>query len=162
MSIILIGMPGAGKSTIGSLLARKIGIPFKDTDDIIFENEGRELKNIVKEDGFETFLNIQQRLITKADLNDCVVATGGSVVLSENLMEHLKSIGTIVYLKVDFEALSMRLSADRRLARPEGHTFKQVFQQRDSLYKKYADVIIDCTGRTPIEIVADLSGMKQN
>lgn len=162
MSIILIGMPGAGKSTIGSLLARKMGIPFKDTDDIIFEKEGRALKNIVKDDGFEAFLNKQEKYINQADLNDCVVATGGSVVLSSSLMEHLKSIGTIVYLKVDFEVLEMRLSADRRLARPEGQTFKQVFEQRDSLYKKYADVVIDCTGRTPNEIVAELSNMKQN
>lgn len=160
MSIILIGMPGAGKSTIGALLARKMGLPFKDTDDIIVDNEHRELKNIVKEDGFETFLNIQQKLIVEADLNDCVVATGGSVVMSKSLMEHLKSIGTIVYLKVDFKVLQMRLSADRRLARPDGQTFEQVFEQRDSLYKKYADVIIDCTGRTPNEVVSELGGAK--
>jgi len=162
MSIILIGMPGAGKSTVGSLLARKMGMPFRDTDDIIFEKERRELKKIVQEDGFEAFLNIQEKLIKESDLADYVVATGGSVVLSSGLMEHLKKTGTVIYLQEDFEVLEKRLSAGRRLARPEGQTFREVFEQRHILYKKYADAIIDCTGKTPDKIVAEICGIMQN
>lgn len=161
-SIILTGMPGAGKSTVGPLLARKLGLPFEDTDAIIKQKDGRELKAIVSEDGFEMFLDIQQRVILSQDLKECIVATGGSVIKSDVLMQYLKSIGTVIYLKYDFQVLEQRLAPDRRLARAGGQTFRQVFEEREPLYIKYADSIIDCTGKAPDEIVKEISGETVN
>ncbi len=157
--IILIGMPGAGKSTIGPLLARKTGLSFEDTDTIVRRKDGRELKAIVAEDGFETFLEIQQKVILTQNLKNCVVATGGSVVKSDVLMRGLKRLGAILYLQVDFEVLQERLAPDRKLARAGGQTFRQVFEERENLYIKYADSIISCTGKTPEDIVEEIAGI---
>lgn len=159
-NIILIGMPGAGKSTIGPLLAEKLGLSFEDTDIIIKKNDGRELKTIVEEDGFERFLDIQQKIIMSQELKDCVIATGGSVVKSIALMQHFKSIGRIVYLKLDVHTLELRLAPDRRLARASGQTYRQLFEEREPLYIKYAESIIDCTGKTPEEIVCEIAGSR--
>lgn len=153
-NIILIGMPGAGKSTIGPLLADKLNLSFKDTDVIVKESDGRELRDIVTEDGFETFLGIQQKAIMSHELKECVIATGGSVVKSADLMLHFKSIGKIVYLRQDIYTLEQRLAPDRKLARANGQTLRQLFEEREPLYIKYADSIIDCTDKTPEEIVA--------
>jgi shikimate kinase len=157
-SVVLIGMPGAGKSTVGPLLADKMGVPFQDTDTLIRREDGRELKTIVAEDGFKAFLAMQQKIIMSCDLEKCVVATGGSVIKSDLLMRHLKSIGMVVYLKYEFETLERRLAPDRRLARAGGQSFRQVFEEREPLYEKYADRVIDCTGKTPDEIVNEISG----
>lgn len=155
-NIILIGMPGAGKSTIGPLLANKLGLCFEDTDIIVKKNDGRELRDIVAEEGFETFLCIQQKVIISQKWNGCVIATGGSVVKSIALMQHLQELGRIVYLKLDIHTLEQRLAPDRRLARAGGQTYRQVFEEREPLYIKYAESIIDCTGKTPDEIVAEI------
>ena len=155
-SIILIGMPGAGKSTIGPLLAKKTGLFFQDTDTIVHNSDGRKLKNIVAEEGFEAFLRIQKKAIMKQELRGCVIATGGSVVKSDELMQYFKSIGKIVYLKLDFNTLEQRLAPDRRLARADGQTFGQLFEEREPLYIKYADYIVDCTAKTPDEIVQEI------
>ena len=160
--IILIGMPGAGKSTVGPLLAERKGLSFKDTDTLVKQQDGRELKTIVVEDGFEAFLEIQQKAILSQNLNNSVVATGGSVVKSDALMRTLKSIGTVIYLQVDFELLQQRLATDRKLARAGGQSFKQVFDEREPLYIKYADSIIECTGHTPEEIVEKITGVAAN
>lgn len=156
--IILIGMPGAGKSTIGPLLAEREGLAFTDTDTLVKQQDGRELKTIVAEDGFEAFLEIQQKAILSQGLNNCVVATGGSVVKSDALMRSLKNIGTIIYLKVDFELLQQRLAPGRKLARVGSQSFRQVFDEREPLYIKYADSIIECTDHTPEEIVEKITG----
>lgn len=156
-SVILIGMPGAGKSTVGPLLAAKLGLSFKDTDSIMKENDGRELKTIVAEDGFEAFLELQQRVLLSQDFSDCVVATGGSVVKSYDLMRRLKEIGTIIYLKYDITILEKRLEPGRKLARAGGQTFRQVFEERGPLYISYADSIIDCGGKAPEEVVTEIN-----
>jgi shikimate kinase len=156
--IILIGMPGAGKSTVGPLLAQKKGLSFEDTDAIVKQKDGRELKTIVAEDGFEAFLDIQQKVILSQELKNCVVATGGSVIKSDILMRFLQSIGMIIYLKVDFKVLEQRLAPERKLARAGGQCFRQVYEEREPLYIKYADSIIDCTGKIPDEIVEEITG----
>ncbi len=155
-SIVLIGMPGAGKSTIGPVLATKLGIPFKDTDIIVKEKDGRELRDIVQEDGFKTFLYIQQKVIMSQKLGDCIIATGGSVVKSSALMKYFKELGKVVYLKWDIHTLEKRLGPERRLARADGQTFRQVFQERESLYIKYADSIIDCKQKNPDDIADEI------
>jgi shikimate kinase len=158
--IILIGMPGAGKSTVGPLLAKRKGLSFKDTDAVVKQEDGRELKTIVAEDGFEAFLEIQQKVILSQDFKNCVVATGGSVVKSDALMQIFKGLGMIIYLKVDFEVLQQRLAPGRMLARAGGQTFRQVFEEREPLYINYADSIIECTEKTPDEIVEEITGIR--
>ena len=158
-NIILIGMPGAGKSTIGPLLAEKLELTFEDTDVLIKNCDGRELRDIVIADGFEKFLCIQQTVIMSKELMNCVIATGGSVVKSTALMQHFKDIGRIVYLKLDFNTLEQRLAPDRRLARVNGQTFRQLFEEREPLYIKYADSIIECAYKTPEEIVWEITGI---
>ena len=157
--IILIGMPGAGKSTVGPLLAEKLGLSFVDTDAIIKKSIGRELRDIVAEDGFKEFLNIQQNVVMAEKFKDCVIATGGSVVKSSILMKHLKGIGRIVYLKLDVNILEQRLEPDRRLARADGQTFRQILEEREPLYMKYAESIIDCGEKTPEAIVCEIAGI---
>lgn len=156
-NIILIGMPGAGKSTIGPLLAEKLDLAFEDTDILIKKCDGRELRDIVGEDGFEKFLCIQQKVIMSKVLKGCIIATGGSVIKSAALMQYLKDIGRIVYLKLDFNILEQRLAPDRRLARVNGQTFEQLFAEREPLYIKYADSIIECKDKTPEKIVLEIA-----
>lgn len=154
-NIILIGMPGAGKSTVGPLLAEKLGLSFKDTDAIVKKSDGRALRDIVSEDGFEAFLRIQQKAIMSQEIKDCVIATGGSVVKSTALMQHFRNIGRIFYLRLDIHTLEQRLAPDRKLARANGQTFRKLFEEREPLYIKYAEIIIDCKDKTPEEIAAE-------
>lgn len=156
--IVLIGMPGAGKSTVGPLLAQSLGCSFEDTDAIVRQSDGRELKKIVAEDGFEAFLDIQQEVILSHRFDHCVIATGGAVVKSETLMKQLKELGPAVYLQYEFEVLEQRLAPDRRLARAGGQSFRQVFEERVPLYERYADVILPCTGKAPEQIVEEIIG----
>lgn len=156
-SIILIGMPGAGKSTVGPLLAQKLGLTFVDTDDIIEKSDGRKLRDIVAQDGYAGFLDTQSKVLMSCKLDNSVVATGGSVVKSEALMKYLGSIGTIIYFKVDVFTLEKRLAPGRRLARAGGQTFRDLFEEREPLYSKFADSIIDCTGKNPEEIASAVS-----
>jgi len=149
-------MPGAGKSTVGPLLAKKLGLSFVDTDVIIKESDGRELRDIVAEDGFEGFLGIQQKILLSWELKDCIISTGGSVIKSDALMQYFSETGRIVYLKVDINTLEQRLAPERRLARANGQTFRQLFEEREPLYIKYAESIIDCAGMTPEEIASTI------
>lgn len=155
-SIILIGMPGAGKSTVGPLLAEKMGLKFVDTDAIIEKSDGRKLRDIVAEDGYEAFLDIQQKIIKSWKFSSCVIATGGSVVKSEALMGYLSSIGRIIYLKVDVSILEQRLAPGRKLARTDGQSFRELFEEREPLYEKYAECIINCTDKSREEIASEI------
>ena len=155
-NIVLIGMPGSGKSTVGPLLAQKTGIGFADTDDIVKNNDGRELRDIVKEEGYERFLELQQKIIKSQQFTDSIIATGGGVVKSEELMLYLKSIGIIIFLDEDPEVLELRLAPGRRLARADGQTFREVYEERRPLYLKYADHIIECTGKSAEKIVQEI------
>jgi shikimate kinase len=155
-NIILTGMPGAGKSTVGPLLADKLGYTFRDTDIIIRENDGRELKNIVAEEGYEVFLEIQRKNILLQNFNKSVVATGGSVIMDSELMRYFYENGHIVYLEQDVDTLEKRLAPGRRLARAGGLTFRQMFLQREPLYLKYAETKVVCTDKCPEEIAAEI------
>jgi shikimate kinase len=155
-NIILIGMPGAGKSTVGPLLASRLGFAFADTDEIIKNTDGRALKDIVAEDGLEKFLEIQKTIIMSVAFKRSVIATGGGVVKSDGLMRHFKSIGKIIYLKQDFEILEQRLEPGRRLAREAGQAFSSVYEEREPLYAGYADHIVYCGEKTAEEIVREI------
>jgi len=155
-NIVLIGMPGAGKSTVGPLLAEKIGFRFADTDELVKQHDGRALKVIVSMEGYEAFLEIQKRAVTSEMFYHYVLATGGGVVKDQGLMQFFKQLGTVIFLRQDFSVLEGRLAPDRRLARAAGQTFRQLFDEREPLYVNYANFIINCENKTPDIIVNEI------
>ena len=153
-SIVLIGMPGAGKSTIGVLLAKLTCRSFVDTDMLIQSQEGRPLQEIVDKDGYLALRKIEERVITGYGCTNCVVATGGSAVYSPAAMAHLKRYGTIVFLDADLQTLESRVRdvATRGLAKRPDQSFRDLFDERVPLYRTYADITINCSGRTHDEV----------
>lgn len=156
MNLILIGMPGAGKSTIGPVLSQRLEKEFADLDDIIKVREKKELKDIVLEQGYEYFLKIQEQIILTLNLKDHVLATGGSVVKSPLSMDNLKKNGIVIYLKLDFETFEKRLEPGRRLARSGGQGIREVYDERTPLYSKYADITIECVGKSVEDIANEI------
>jgi Shikimate kinase len=153
MNVVFVGMPGAGKSTIGPLLAVKTGMEYIDTDNIIKEKTGKELRDIVIDNGFEEFLKIQENTILSMNPENMVIATGGSVVCSGPAMMYLKKNGYVVFLKLEFTEIENRLSPERRLARSSGKSLYDLFCERMPLYEEYSDLTIDCNGRSVDEII---------
>ena len=147
-NIVLIGMPGVGKSTIGVILAKQLGYQFVDADLLIQQQEKRLLHQIITQEGLEGFLAIENRVNASIDAERSVIATGGSVVYGKEAMEHLRSIGTVVYLKLSYEALQSRLRnlKDRGVVLREGQTLLDLYQERTPLYEKYADLVVDEEG----------------
>jgi len=147
-NIILIGMPGVGKSTVGVILAKVLGYQFVDSDLVIQKEEGKLLKEIIAEVGPEGFIQVENRVNASLEVEDSIVATGGSVVYGKEAMEHLREIGTVVYLALPYEEIEKRLSdiKGRGVVLREGQTLKDLYEERTLLYKKYADVQIDETG----------------
>ena len=157
--IILIGMPGVGKSTIGVVLAKKLGLSFLDSDLLIQEREGRLLHEIIQQDGLEEFNRIEEEVNASIQQQNAVIATGGSAVYGQRAMEHLKKIGTIVYLKLPYEELVNRLGdlEERGVAMKKNQTLNQLMEERTPLYEEYSDVIIDCHEKQIREIVEEIS-----
>lgn len=151
-NIILIGMPGCGKSTLGVLLAKTLLKSFVDTDLLIQEREGKELYKIIAECGKDAFAAIENDVVSKIDYNNCVIATGGSVVFGEDAMENLKSLGTVVYLRLPLQEIERRVKniKTRGIVMAPGQTLAGVYAQRVPLYEKYADVTVNCS-RAPLE-----------
>ena len=144
-NIILIGLPGAGKSTVGVILAKTLGMNFIDTDILIQGRTGMRLQEIIDTGGIEAFLQIEQDTICSLHCTNTVVATGGSVVLKKPSMEYLKKNGRIVYLKITFEEMVQRLSnmTTRGIVFVQGQSLPDMYHQRVCLYERYAEVIID-------------------
>lgn len=144
-NIILIGMPGSGKSTVGVVLAKVLGYEFLDSDLVIQKREGRLLSEIINENGIEGFLAIENDVNKNINVDRTVVATGGSAVYGVEAMEHLKKIGTVIYLSLEYQPLRRRLGnlKNRGVVMREGQTFRQLYEERTPLYEKYADLIID-------------------
>lgn len=143
-NIVLIGMPGVGKSTIGVILAKVLGFQFLDADLLIQQQEGKLLREIIAEVGTEGFIQIENRVNAGIDCSKSIIATGGSVVYGREAMEHLKEIGTVVYLDVPFSILEQRLSdiKGRGVVLKDGQNLYDLYMERTPLYKKYADVCI--------------------
>lgn len=148
-NIVLIGMPGVGKSTIGVVLAKVLGYQFLDSDLLIQKQEGRKLHQIISQEGNEGFRIIENRVNASIQAEETVIATGGSVIYCPEAMEHLKSIGTVVYLKLSLEPLSKRLGnlKGRGVLLKEGQTLEDLYRERTPLYEKYADLVIDEEGK---------------
>ncbi len=147
-NIILIGMPGAGKSTVGVLLAKRLGYRFVDTDLLIQESEGKRLFEILRDDGNEYFAAAENRVCADLKAERTVVATGGSVVFGSDAMENLKNLGKVVYLKVPLAELEKRVSnfETRGILMQKGQTLEDIFIERTPLYEKYADITVDLNG----------------
>jgi shikimate kinase len=162
-NLVLIGMPSAGKSTLGVLLAKTLCMPFTDTDLVIQEKENKLLQNIINEFGNEHFLKVEEAAILDCNFSNHVMATGGSVVYSNAAMEHLKKDGIVVYLKLDYEEIERRLNniTTRGVAIAEGQTLEDLYNQRVPLYEKYADITLDCNDKSMEETVEDLVTLLQ-
>ena len=148
-NITLIGMPGVGKSTIGVVLAKVLGYQFLDSDLLIQKQERRRLREIIEEEGYMGFKEIENRVNASIDVNHTVIATGGSVVYCEEAMNHLKSVGTVVYLKLSLNSLAKRLGnlKGRGVLLREGQTLESLYEERTPLYEKYADIVVDQEGK---------------
>ena len=144
-NIVLIGMPGSGKSTVGVILAKVLGYSFIDSDLLIQKAEKKLLKEIIAREGQEGFLKIENRVNASIETEKSVIATGGSVVYCQEALEHLKEIGTVIYLQLDYPILRRRLGnlIGRGVVLKEGQTLKDLYEERVPLYEKYADYIID-------------------
>lgn len=149
-NIILIGMPGVGKSTVGVVLAKMLGYRFVDADIVIQEQEGRLLREIIEEDGVEEFIKVENRVNSHLKETHAVIATGGSAVYGKEAMDNLKSTGTVVYLKLEYEPLSERLGdlKGRGVVLRDGQTLKDIYEERCPLYDKYADIVVNEEGLT--------------
>ena len=147
-NIILIGMPGSGKSTVGALLARETGKAFVDTDRLIELQTGRTLQAIVDQNGYLDLRRVEERVILDLDCRNMVIATGGSAVYSRAAMDHLRADGVVILLKVGLDALKKRVQDyDRRgLAKRPEQSLDDLFAERSALYNAYADIMIDCDG----------------
>lgn len=145
-NLTLIGMPGAGKSTIGIILAKNLAMGFIDTDVLIQINRQKTLQQILDKSGHLALRAIEEKEILKLNIENHVIATGGSAVYSPKAMAHLKKISKVVFLEVNFDVLEKRIHnfKTRGIAKAENQTFATLFQERQRLYKQYADVTIDC------------------
>ena len=147
-NVVLIGMPGSGKSTVGVLLAKVLGYEFLDSDLLIQKREGRLLSQVIQQEGIEGFIRIEEEVNAGIRKTDTVIATGGSAIYGARAMAHLRETGTIVYLKLPLEELQRRLGnlKCRGVVLKEGQTLQELYEQRAPLYERYADVEVDETG----------------
>lgn len=144
-NIVLIGMPGVGKSTIGVVLAKVLGYQFIDADLVIQEKEKKLLCEIIAEVGAEGFIEVENRINSEIMAEHAIIATGGSVVYGTKAMAHLKEIGTVIYLRLPYDTLEKRLNdiKGRGVVLKEGQTLRGLYEERVPLYEKYADMIVD-------------------
>lgn len=143
-NIVFIGMPAVGKSTIGVITAKRLGYRFIDTDILIQEEEGKLLKDIIREKGADGFLEVEDRVNANIHTEKTVIAPGGSVIYCPNAMKHFREIGTIVYLCASYETIERRISnpQKRGVVLREGQTLKDLYDERTVLFEKYADLTI--------------------
>jgi shikimate kinase len=155
-NLVLIGMPGSGKSTIGVLLAKKTSRDFVDTDVVIQSHEHRSLQDIVDNDGYMVLREIEEKWVTWLTVEHTVISTGGSVVYSDKSMAHLASDGVIIFLDVSLDTLKQRITDydQRGIARRPDQSFEELFEERSVLYRRYADITIASDGINQDEVCA--------
>lgn len=157
-SLILVGMPGAGKSTVGLLLAKELVKAFVDTDILIQTREGKALQDIIYDHGYEYLRKVEEQVLLESQYLNHVIATGGSVVYSDPGMQHLKKAGRIVFLDVPLEELERRVHnfSTRGIACAPGQTLADLFEERRVLYQRYADITVDCATKHQDEVVSEI------
>lgn len=157
-NITLIGMPAAGKSTVGVLLAKRLGYSFIDVDIVIQEKSKKLLKEIIESEGIDGFMELENRVNAGLYAERSVIAPGGSVIYGKEAMEHLKSLGTVVYLKISYEELLNRLGdvVDRGVVLKEGMTLMDLYEERVRYFERYADITIDEEYKSLGDVVDEL------
>ena len=157
-NIILIGMPGAGKSTIGVVLAKRIGYRFVDSDLVIQEKKGMLLWQIIEEKGIDGFLKVENDINASLRMDKSVIATGGSAIYGSDAMAHFKQTGIVIYLRLPFTSIAERLDnlAERGVTMQKGETLEELYAERRPYYEKYADIVIECEGKSIREITAEI------
>lgn len=165
-NIIFIGMPAVGKSTVGVIVAKRLGYRFVDTDILIQEEEGKLLKDIIKEKGIDGFLEVEDRINAKVNTKRTVISPGGSVVYCENAMKHYKEIGRIVYLQASYETINKRIgnAKKRGVVLKDGQTLRDLYNERVALFEKYADITVCEDGlrlENTIQKVLDVLGQEE-
>ena len=161
-NVVLIGMPGAGKSTVGVVLAKRLGYSFVDSDLVIQERYGKLLHELIEERGVEGFWKLENDVNASLKLHRSVIATGGSAVYGAEAMEHLREIGTVLYLKLPYEEIEERLgdlNARGVTLRP-GQTLRDLYEERIPLYEKYAHKVMECQGKQLRELVHMAAAMQ--
>ena len=157
-NIVLIGMPGCGKSTTGVVLAKALGYDFVDSDLLIQKKYGRKLEEIIEEEGTERFNEIEEEVNSEIEIDRSVIATGGSVIYGPKAMKSLGERGIIVYIKLSYEEIERRLGSlkERGVSIKEGQTLKDLYDERIPLYEKYADITVDTSDLDVRESVGHL------
>jgi len=160
-NITLIGMPGAGKSTIGIILAKNLGMGFIDTDVLIQINQQKTLQQIIDETDHLNLRNIEEQEVLKLNVVNHVIATGGSVVYSEAAMTHLQRLSHIVFIDVDFTELTRRIHnfETRGIAKRADQTFEELFEERRALYRRYADFTVDGNAMDQEDLAAHIAAI---
>lgn len=163
-NIVLIGMPGAGKSTVGVVLAKRLGRKFVDSDLVIQEAYGKLLQELIEEHGAEGFWELENKVNASLSVENSVIATGGSVIYEKEAMEHLCSIGLVVYLQLPYEEVAQRLGDlnARGVTLLPGQTLADLYEERTPLYEKYADFILPCSQMALRDIVKELAEKIRN
>ena len=158
MNITLIGMPGAGKSTVGVVLAKRMGMDFIDTDIIIQKEYNKTLSEIIDEKGIEEFKKVENDVISKLELDNTIIATGGSAVYGKEAMKHLRDISKVVYIELSEENIEDRLGDlnERGVVLEEGETLQELYDERIPLYKKYAHIIVNADDMVLREVVKNI------
>ena len=154
-NLIFIGMPAVGKSTVGIVVAKRLGMQFIDTDLLIQEQEGKLLREIIAEKGQDGFLEIENRVNASVTPENAVISPGGSVVYCREAMEHYKKIGTVVYLKASYQTIKKRIRNPKKrgVVLREGQSLRDLYDERVPYFEKYADITVDETGRDSGEVV---------
>ncbi len=160
-NIVLIGMPGAGKSTVGVVLAKKLGFRFMDSDLVIQEKHGKLLHELITEHGVEGFWKIENDVNASIDVQKTIVATGGSAVYGEEAMRHLREIGTVIYLQLSYEEIEDRLGDlnARGVTLQPGQTLRDLYEERIPLYEKYAHITVNCDNKYLRHVVREITGI---
>ena len=157
-NITLIGMPASGKSSVGVVLAKRLGKKFVDTDIVIQEKYGKLLKELIEEHGDEGFREIEDEVNAGLDLDNCIISPGGSVVYGEKAMQHLKEISVIIYLELSYTAIKSRLGdlRERGITLKEGQSLKDLYLERVPLYEKYADITVNEMKKTLAKTIEEI------
>ena len=157
-NIVLIGMPGAGKSTVGVILAKYLSKNFVDTDLLIQNRHHQSLQEILDQSGYLKLREYEEQEILRLHVKNAIIATGGSAVYSEKTITHLKAGGKIVYLKLGVNELLNRINnfETRGLAKPKEQSFYDLYQERERLYERYGQITIDCANKSHEEVVEEI------
>ena len=158
-NVVLIGMPGAGKSTVGVVLAKRLGYGFVDSDLVIQDKFGKLLQELIEEHGVEGFWQLENKVNAELDVKKSVIATGGSAIYGKEAMEHLRKIGTVVYLKLPYREIADRVGDlnSRGVTVLPGQTLEDLYKERTPLYEKYAHITVNCEGKAIRELVAEVA-----